>query len=160
MREIEHRCDDVTHEIYNLTNRTFVPPFDRADILALAHSLDDIVDLAEEASDKIDLYHVGSISDSAKSIGRCLAQAGLQLAAALAQMSDSENLIPLLEEVHRLENEGDRITRQALQRLFDLNHQAAVDLIKWKDIHVLLESTLDECESAAEIIETITITKA
>ena len=59
-----------------------MPPFDRADILALAHSLDDIVDLAEEASDKIDLYDVGSISDSAKSIGRCLAEAGLHLAAA------------------------------------------------------------------------------
>src|SRR5438067_237817 len=82
MRELEHKCDDVTHEIYNLTNRTFVPPFERADILMLAHSLDEIVDLAEETADKIDLYHVESITDAAKSMGRCLAEAGSQIASA------------------------------------------------------------------------------
>jgi len=160
LREIEHRCDDVTHEIYTLTNRTFVPPIDQEDILHLAHSLDQVVDLAEEASDKIDLYAVSSITDAANSFGQCLAQAGSQLAIALERFSASEDLVPVLEEIHRLENEGDRITRQALQQLFDSNHHSAVDLIKWKDIYALLESTLDECESAAEILESITIKKA
>ena len=123
-------------------------------------SLDQVVDLAEEASDKIDLYAVSSITDSANSFGQCLAQAGSQLAIALERFSASEDLVPVLEEIHRLENEGDRITRQALQQLFDSNHHSAVDLIKWKDIYALLESTLDECESAAEILESITIKKA
>src|SRR5207248_9176467 len=87
MRELEHRCDEVTHEIYNLTNRTFVPPIDQEDILMLAHSLDDVVDLAEEVSDKIELYGVRSITDSAKSFGQCLAKAGIELATALERFS-------------------------------------------------------------------------
>ena len=160
LRDIEHRCDKVTHEIYNLTNRTFVPPIDQEDILMLAHSLDDVVDLAEEVSDKIDLYGVRSITDSAKSFGQCLARAGTVLATALERFSASEDIVPALEEIHRLENEGDAITRQALQKLFDLNHQSAADLIKWKDLYALLEATLDECESAAEILESIIIKKA
>ena len=160
VKQIEHECDEVTHEIYNLTNRTFVPPIDQEDILLLAHSLDDVVDLAEEVSDKIDLYGVRSITDSAKSFGQCLAKAGIELAAALERFSASEDIVPALEEIHRLENEGDAITRQALQKLFDLNHQTAADLIKWKDLYALLEATLDECESAAEILESIIIKKA
>src|SRR5207237_10676867 len=64
MRELEHRCDDVTHEIYNLTNRTFVPPFERADILMLAHSLDEIVDLEEETADTMDIFNVASTKTS------------------------------------------------------------------------------------------------
>ena len=157
MRELEHKCDDVTHEIYNLTNRTFVPPFERADILMLAHSLDEIVDLAEETADKIDLYHVESITDAAKSMGRCLAEAGSQIASAADKLVDGKDLVEVLEDIHRLENEGDHITRQALQRLFETNHRTAADLIKWKDLYALLESTLDECESAAEIMESINI---
>src|SRR5438105_15567844 len=69
MRELEHKCADVTHETYNLTNRTFVPPFERADILMLAHSLDALVDLAQETADKLDLSHVESITDAAQRIG-------------------------------------------------------------------------------------------
>ena len=160
LRDIEHRCDDVTREIYNLTNRTFVPPIEQEDILMLAHSLDDVVDLAEEVSDKIDLYGVRHITDSAKSIGQCLANAGNQLATALERFKASGDLVPALEEIHRLEIEGDTITRQALQKLFDLNNQTAAELIKWKDLYALLEATLDECESAAEILESITIKKA
>src|SRR3954452_3257877 len=72
MRDLEHQCDNVTHEIYRLTNRTFVTPMDQEDILLLAHSLDEIVDLAEETADKIDLYHVGEITAQAREIGECL----------------------------------------------------------------------------------------
>src|SRR5256885_4997827 len=96
LRDIEHRCDEVTHEIYNLTNRTFVPPIDQEDILMLAHSLDDVVDLAEEVSDKIDLYGVRHITDSAKSIGQCLANAGNELATALERFKVSGDLVPAL----------------------------------------------------------------
>ena len=83
-----------------------------------------------------------------------------ELATALERFSVSQDLVPALEEIHRLENEGDAITRHALQKLFDLNHQTAADLIKWKDLYALLEATLDECESAAEILESISIKKA
>src|SRR5256885_15372863 len=76
LRDLEHQCDNVTHEIYRLTNRTFVTPMDQEDILLLAHSLDEIVDLAEETGDKIDLYNIGLITDQAKEIGGGLERAG------------------------------------------------------------------------------------
>ena len=160
LRELEHICDDVTHEIYKLTNRTFTTPMEQEDILLLAHGLDQVVDLAEEVSDKVDLYKIVTITDSAKQFGECLAKAGLELAKAVDKLEDFKGIDPVLQEIHRLENEGDSITRFALQRLFETNHKTAADIIKWKDLYSLLESTLDECEAVAEIIETIAIKNA
>ena len=160
LRELEHTCDDVTHDIYNLTNLTFTTPIDPGDILLLAHALDQVVDLAEEVSDKIDLYEIVSITDSAKRLGECLSKAGIELAKALDLLEDFIGIGSVLQEIHRLENEGDSINRVALQKLFEANHQTPADVIKWKDLYSLLESTLDECESAAEIIETIAIKDA
>lgn len=160
LRELEHMCDDVTHEIYNLTNITFTTPIEQGDILLLAHGLDQVVDLAEEVSDKIDLYKVESITDSAKQFGECLANAGVELAKAVDRLEDFKGIEPILQEIHRLENDGDTITRYALQRLFETNHKTPADVIKWKDLYSLLESTLDQCESVAEIIETISIKNA
>jgi uncharacterized protein Yka (UPF0111/DUF47 family) len=160
LRDLEHICDDVTHEIYNLTNRTFSAPREEEDILMLAHSLDEIVDLAEEVADKIELYGIGTITDSAKEFGECLARAGIELAKAVALLENFKGLDPVLQNVHRLENEGDQITRVALQKLFAGYHNTPADLVKWKDLYALLESTLDECESVAEIMETIAIKNA
>ncbi len=160
LRELEHECDDVTHEIYNLTNRTFTTPIEQEDILLLAHGLDQVVDLAEETSDKIDLYKIQAITDSAKQFGKCLAQAGREVSRAIDKLEDFKGIDAVLFEIHRLENEGDSITRVALQKLFETNHKTAADVIKWKDLYSLLESTLDECESVAEIIETIAIKNA
>jgi len=160
LRELEHMCDDVTREIYNLTNSTFTTPIEQEDILLLAHGLDQVVDLAEEVSDKIDLYKVESITDSAKQFGECLAKAGVELAKAVDRLEDFKGIDAVLQEIHRLENDGDSITRFALQRLFEMNHKTPADVIKWKDLYSLLESTLDECESVAEIIETIAIKNA
>ncbi|TMB88180.1 MAG: DUF47 family protein [Chloroflexi bacterium] len=157
LRELEHECDDVTHEIYNLTNRTFSAPMEPEDILLLAHSLDEVVDLAEEVADKIELYAIATITDSAKEFGECLAKAGIELAKALGMLEVFNGLDPVLKNIHRLENDGDAITRVALQKLFAGAHQTPADLIKWKDLYALLESTLDECESVAEIMETISI---
>jgi uncharacterized protein Yka (UPF0111/DUF47 family) len=148
LRDLEHECDQVTHEIYNLTNRTFSAPIEPEDILLLAHCLDEVVDLAEE------------ITDSAKDFGECLAKAGVELARAVGMLEDFKGLEPVLQEVHRLENEGDAITRFALQKLFVGNPETPASLIKWKDLYALLETTLDECESVAEVIETISIKNA
>jgi uncharacterized protein Yka (UPF0111/DUF47 family) len=133
---------------------------EQEDILLLAHALDEVVDLAEEVADKLELYHVTTITDSAKDFGECLAKAGLELAKAVNMLEDFTGLDPVLKEVHRLENAGDQITRVALQKLFAASHAMPGDLIKWKDLYALLESTLDECESVAEIIETISIKSA
>ncbi len=118
------------------------------------------MDLAEEVSDKIDLYKIDSITDPAKRFGECLAKAGVELVKAVDRLEDFKGIDLVLQEIHRLENEGDEITRHALQMLFETNHKTAADVIKWKDLYSLLESTLDECESVAEIIETIAVKNA
>lgn len=160
MRDLEHECDDVTAEIYALANRTFVAPIEREDIVALASSLDDVVDLAEEVSDKLDLYRVAEVTEQAKAIGECLASAGIELARALADLASQSGMEQPRAEIHRLENEGDRMHREALAQLFSDDRTPATELVKWKDLYDLLEQTMDKCESVANLLFTITIKNA
>lgn len=159
LRDLEHQCDDITHEIYQLINRTFVTPLEREDIYALASSLDDIVDLAEEVADKIDLYKVAEVTPQARAIGENLSRAGAELHEALKDLEGFENLEAHRIEVHRLENECDQINREALGDLFS-NGLGAADLVKWKDIYDLLEATIDRCEQTANVLEAISIKNA
>lgn len=159
LRDLEHQCDEVTHQIHNLVNSTFVTPIDQEDILLLASSLDDVVDLAEETGDKIDLYQIHQVSDAAKAMGEHLAKAGIELAGALDRLEGFAELKPHRLEVHRLENEGDKITREAIGELFSKVSDAS-ELVKWKDIYDLLEATMDACEHAANVMETISIKNA
>jgi uncharacterized protein len=159
LRDLEHEADDVAHDMYRLVNKTFVTPIEREDILALASALDDIVDLAEEVSDKIDLYHVKEISEAARNMGENLAKAGAVLARALEDLEGFRELEPRRIEIHRLENETDLLTREALAALFTEEHSAA-DLVKWKDIYDLLEATMDGCETAANVLEAMAIKNA
>jgi uncharacterized protein len=159
LRDLEHQCDEVTHQIHNLVNSTFVTPIEQEDILLLASSLDDIVDLAEETGDKIDLYQIRVISDAAKAMGELLAKAGSEIAGALDRLEGFAELKPHRLEIHRLENEGDRITREAIGELFS-KVSDATELVKWKDVYDLLEATMDACEHAANVMETISIKNA
>lgn len=159
LRDLEHQCDEATHQIHNLVNNTFATPLDPEDILLLASSLDDIVDLAEETGDKVDLYNVKSITDPAKEMGEHLAKAGGEIAAATRQLERLAELQPHRAEIHRLENEGDRMLRVAIGDLFS-DERNATELVKWKDIYDLLEATMDACEHAANVMETIAIKNA
>ena len=160
LRDLEHQCDDVTREIYELAVRTFVAPMDQEDILALASALDDIVDLAEEVADKLVLYRVERTTEPARAIGECLASAGEEIARALESMETFQGVEERRIEIHRLENEGDRITREALGQLFANSGLSATDLVKWKDLYDLLEQTMDRCESVANLLATIQIKNA
>lgn len=158
LRDLEHKADDVTHEIYRLTDSTFVTPMDQEDILLLASSLDDIVDLAEEVADKMELYRVKEVPDPARRIGELAAAAGAAIARAVDDLEDMSGLEEQRLEVHRLENEGDKVTREALAGLFAEESQlSAAEIIKWKDLHDLLEAVLDTCEHVANLLERIAI---
>ena len=111
------------------------------------------------AGDKIDLYRIQNISDQAKQMGEFLAKAGIELAAALDRLEGFAELKPHRLEIHRLENEGDRLTRAAIGELFSTVTDAS-ELVKWKDIYDLLEATMDACEHTANVMETIAIKNA
>jgi uncharacterized protein len=159
LRDLEHACDDATHEIHNLINTTFATPIDPEDIVLLASSLDDIVDMAEETADKVDLYHVQAISDAARQMGEYLAKAGVEIAASTKTLEGFAELKPHRAAIHTLENEGDRMLRVAIGDLFSGDKDAS-ELLKWKDIYDLLEATMDACEHAANVMETIAIKNA
>ena len=158
LRDLEHKCDDVTHEIYRLTDSTFVTPMDQEDILLLASSLDDIVDLAEEVADKMELYRVKDVPEPARRMGELAAAAGVAIAKAVDDLEDMSGLEEQRLEVHRLENEGDKVNREAMAGLFaEENQLSAAEIIKWKDLHDLLEAVLDTCEHVANLLERIAI---
>ena len=159
LRDLEHECDDVTREIYELVNRTFVAPFEQGDIMLLAGALDDIVDLAEEIGDKMELYRISEITPAARSMGEVLADAGEALARATENLENLGSITAHRDQVHQKENDGDRLYREALGTLFS-SERTATELVKWKDIYDLLEEALDRCERVANLLSAIQVKNA
>lgn len=153
---LEHEGDTVTHEIIQRLNSTFVTPLDREDIYALATQLDDIVDYVEEAADYLGLYQIEAPMSQAIELSRILVAACDQLAMALGELPDFGGLEGYWIEIHRLENEGDRVSRDAVASLFSTGIDPMV-VIRWKDIFAVLEKAIDATEAAAHILEGITI---
>jgi predicted phosphate transport protein (TIGR00153 family) len=159
LRDAEHRGDEISHEIGRRLERTFVTPFDREDIHALISGLDDVLDLIEESADTFVLYQIDAPTSVAIQQAAIIAAQCDQLHEALVNLRSFKGLDKYWIEVHRLENDGDRLARQAIADLFS-EGTSPVDVIKWKDVYALLESTIDKCEDVANIIERISIKHA
>ena len=159
LRDIEHTGDTISHDIGNRLESTFVTPIDREDISVLISRIDDVVDLIEEVADTCILYGITEPTEVARQQTDIIVQQCEQLKAAIDNLEDFKNLSPYWIEVHRLENEGDRIARHAIAELFT-NGTDAVDIIKWKDVYSLLEEAIDACEDTANVIERIVVKHA
>ena len=155
----EHDGDRLTHDVINRLNQTFVTPIDREDILQLASALDDIVDYTEEVADYLGLYKIEAPMAQAQRLAGVLRDATRQIAAAIPLMRDFKDTREHMLEVHRLENEGDRISREAIASLFETGIDPMV-VIRWKDIFERLENAIDSTERAAFILEGIVIKNA
>jgi uncharacterized protein len=156
IREREHEGDQLTHEIINRLNQTFVTPIDREDILQLASALDDIVDYTEEVADYLGLYRIEAPMAQAQTLAGVLRAATRQLAEAIPMVRGFKDISSYIVEVHRLENEADRIVREAIASLFEVGIDPMV-VIRWKDIFERLENAIDSTERAAYILEGIVI---
>ena len=154
--DLEHEGDRITHEIIDRLNHTFVTPIDREDILALASALDDIVDYTEEVADYLGLYKIEAPMEQSIALATVLRDATAQVAEAVSQLRGFGDLSQYTVEVNRLENEGDRLTREAVASLFDGGIDPMV-VIRWKDLFERLEEAIDACERAANIIEGVVI---
>ena len=159
LRDLEHRGDQISHDIGHRLESTFVTPFDREDIHALINRLDDILDLIEEIADTCILYHIREPTEVASRQAEIITKQCIQLREALTHLRGFRGLEPYWIEVHRLENDGDQITRQAVADLFR-NGTDPLEVIKWKDVYDLLENTIDACEDAADVIERIVVKHA
>jgi predicted phosphate transport protein (TIGR00153 family) len=152
----EQEGDRITHDIIDRLNHTFVTPIEREDILALASALDDIVDYTEEVADYLGLYKIEAPMDQAIRLARVLKAASRQIAEAIPRLRGFQDISHYTVEINRLENEGDRITREAVASLFDGGIDPMV-VIRWKDLFERLEAAIDAAEKVANILEGIVI---
>jgi uncharacterized protein len=154
--DLEHEGDRITHEIVKRLNTTFVTPIDREDLYGLATQLDDVVDYTEEAADFLGLYQIEAPMEQATALTKVLVESCEQLAMGLEHLPTFKDLDRYWIEIHRLENEGDRISRNAVASLFSNGIDPMV-VIRWKDIFSVLEEAIDATEKAAQILEGIVI---
>jgi predicted phosphate transport protein (TIGR00153 family) len=159
IRDCEHEGDHITHEVIKRLNQTFVTPIDREDILQLTSALDDIVDYIEEVADYLGLYKIEAPMAQAQRLASVLCDATRQIAEAIPLIRTFKDINSHTVEIHRLENEGDRITREAIASLFETGIDPMV-VIRWKDIFERLENAIDSTERAAFILEGIVIKNA
>jgi uncharacterized protein len=152
----EQEGDRITHDIVKRLNSTFVTPIDREDIYGLATQMDDVVDYTEEAADLLGLYKIEAPMEQAQALTAVLVKACEQLAEALEHLRNFKDLERYWIEIHRLENDGDRISRDAVASLFSNGIDPMV-VIRWKDMFAVLENAIDSTENAAQILEGIVI---
>jgi predicted phosphate transport protein (TIGR00153 family) len=154
MRDAEHQADETTHEIAKRVNSTFVTPFDREDIYALASGLDDVMDFMEEAVDMTVLYEVGVLPAELAEQVDVLQRCAELTAEAMPRLKSMKNLEEYWIEINRLENAGDKSYRRILAKLFSGQYDA-LDVLKLKDVVDSLEHAVDAFEKVANIIEQI-----
>jgi predicted phosphate transport protein (TIGR00153 family) len=152
----EQEGDRITHDIVQRLNSTFVTPIDREDIYALASALDDIVDFTEEVADFLGLYRIEAPMEQAQEMAKILHEAARQLNGAIPRLRSFGDIRHFTIEVNRLENDGDRVLREALASLFERGIDPMM-VIRWKDIFERLEDAIDSTETAANILEGIVI---
>ena len=152
----EQEGDKITHTIVQRLNSTFVTPIDREDIYALASALDDVVDYTEEVADYLGLYKIEAPMEQAQDLARVLHAAARQIAEAMPRLRGFRDISHYTVELNRLENDGDRIVREAIASLFDTGIDPMV-VIRWKDIFERLEEAIDSTERAANILEGVMI---
>ena len=152
----EDEGDRITHEIVQRLNSTFVTPIDREDIYGLATQMDDVVDFTEEAADLLGLYKIEAPMEQAHALTEVLVKSCEQLAEALEHLPGFKDLERYWIKIHQLENDGDRISRDAVASLFSNGIDPLV-VIRWKDIFAVLANAIDATEDAAQILEGIAI---
>jgi len=156
IKEAEHKCDQLTHEIIQRLNRTFVTPLDREDIFNLARSLDDVMDAIDAAASLVRLYRLESVRVGARELARIVTASTDQVRLAVGAMQEHKGLMPHAIEVNRLENEADRVHHQAVSKLFD-EERDPLTIIKWKETFDFLEDASDRCEDVANVIEGVMV---
>ena len=159
LKTIEHRGDEMTHEILTRLNQTFITPFDREDIHKLASSLDDVLDFVHAAGERLVMYKITEFTPSAPQLADVIIRQGEQLCKAVSHLEKKNNVLQYCVEINRLENEADCIASVALGQLFETETKP-ISLIKKKELYEVLETATDKAEDAANVIESVVVKSA
>ena len=157
--DCEHDGDRITHDIIQRLNHSFVTPFEREDIIALASGLDDVVDFIEEVADFLGLYRIEAPMQQAQEMATVLRQSTRAICSAVPRLRSLQDIHEFTVEVNRLENEGDRLLRDAVASLFERGIDPMM-VIRWKDIFERLEAAIDATERVAYVLEGISTKNA
>ena len=152
IQALEKKGDEIDHDISARLEEAFVAPFDREDIHDLTSRLDDVVDLIQAAAESMAIYDVRQPTNEARLMAGLLANQGAELSEALIKLEGMKGLGQHLDRIHELEHQADGISRAAIGRLFRENHDP-LEVIKWREIYLVLENAIDAAEDAAEAIE-------
>ncbi len=156
IKESEHKCDFITHDIIQRLNKTFVTPIDREDIHEIARTLDDVMDAIDDAAALIPLYRITTIRFGARELAVVIAAQCDELRKGIEALEKKDGVLPSTVEINRLENEADRIHMQAMGQLFD-EERDAIMVMKWKEILDLLEDATDRGEDVANLLENVVV---
>jgi predicted phosphate transport protein (TIGR00153 family) len=159
IKEVEHKCDFLTHGIIQRLHRTFVTPLDREDIFALARSLDDVMDAVDASASIVRLYQIDRVRPDARELTRIIIASTEQVVKAMKALEKKKGVAEPAVEINRLENEADRAHQSAVKRLFE-EERDPVTIIKWKEILDFLEEATDRCEDVANVLEGVVVKHA
>ncbi|MFN8060962.1 MAG: DUF47 family protein [Vicinamibacterales bacterium] len=159
IKEVEHRCDTLTHQILQRLHRTFVTPIDREDIYALARSLDDVMDAIDAAAGMLQLYRIEEMRAGARQLANTITASTEEVWRAMMALETMKGVAPSAVEINRLENEADRIHHHAIGELF-AQERDPIAIMKWKEILDLLEQATDRCEDVANLLEGVVLKHA
>lgn len=159
LQDIEHRGDDMTHNIITTLNQTFITPFDREDIHRLTSSLDDVLDFVNAAAVRLTLYKISNVPPAAAELAGLIVQQAEVLARGVSVLEKNQLVLDYCVEVNRLENEADRVSRKAIADLFE-HEKDPIQLIKIKELYEVLENATDKAEDAANVLEAVALKSA
>jgi len=160
LKAIEHRGDDMTHNILTKLNQTFITPFDREDIYRLASSLDDVLDFIYAAGVRLTMYKITAAPAAASRLAGIIVQQTDQLTEAVIRLEKKhDNVLDNCVEINRLENEADQVARSAIGVLFE-KEKDPISLIKLKELYEVLETATDKAEDAANVLEGVVLKSA
>jgi uncharacterized protein len=160
IKDLEHKGDTLTHDIIKKLNKSFITPFDREDIYALASALDNILDIIDASAQHMIIYNVDHITAEAKELGFIILKSCQAVEKAVASLGDKfEQISEYCVEVNSLENEADRVRADAVHRIFT-EEKDPINLIRWKELYENLELVTDKCEDAANILESVVVKNA
>jgi predicted phosphate transport protein (TIGR00153 family) len=159
IKELEHQADNLTHEVIERLDRTFVTPFDREDIHELASELDEVIDLVDGAARRADIYRITEIPKGAVILTDVLCKAAVCVEAAVRGMKTQKIVNAQTEELKKFEEEGDAAYHEAMGILFD-NSSDPIQVIKWKELYDKIEDAIDQCEDVGNVLQSISLKNA
>jgi uncharacterized protein Yka (UPF0111/DUF47 family) len=153
---LEHRGDEVIHEVFNRLNQTFITPIDPEDIHSIASALDNVLDGIEDTSHRLVSYHIDPIPPSMVTLAEIVAACAKSMMGAMVALEHNGHTMEHCIEINRLENEADRIGRAAVVDLFD-TEKDPITVIKLKEVYEFFEDTVDSCEDVADVLQNVAV---